>query len=114
MSRQDIVGSGLHSSQDTSDIVVDRKAACEEAEKDPRKVIMGTTPSGLYGQDDSVCVYWSQPAPDPAKPLKWECFNDVSRHSYRWHLGCILLKTPAVSLLTGHLRSDCRPVARGV
>ena len=37
---------------------------------------MGTTPSGLYGQDDSVCVYWSQPAPDPAKPLKWECFND--------------------------------------
>ena len=70
----------MHSSQDTSDIVVDRKAACEEAEKDPRKVIMGTTPSGLHGQDDSVCVYWSQPAPDPAKPLKWECFNDVSRH----------------------------------
>ena len=59
MSRHDIVGSGLHSSQDTSDIVVDRKAACEEAEKDPRKVIMGTTPSGLHGQDDSVCVYWS-------------------------------------------------------
>ena len=69
MSRHDIVGSGLHSSQDTSDIVVDRKAACEEAEKDPRKVIMGTTPSGLHGQDDSVCVYWSQPTTRRAKSL---------------------------------------------
>ena len=26
----------------------------------------------------------------------------VSRRSYRWHLGCALLKTPAISLLTGH------------
>ena len=25
----------------------------------------------------------------------------MSRHSYRWHLGCILLKMPAISLLTG-------------
>ena len=27
----------------------------------------------------------------------------VSRHSYRWHLGCILLKMPAISLRTGGL-----------
>ena len=27
----------------------------------------------------------------------------VSRHSYRWHLGCILLKIPAMSLPTGVL-----------
>ena len=27
----------------------------------------------------------------------------VSRHSYRWHLGCIVLKMPAISLRTGEL-----------
>ena len=30
-----------------------------------------------------------------------EPMDAVSRHSYRWHLGCILLKMPAISLLTG-------------
>ena len=30
----------------------------------------------------------------------------VSRHSYCWHLGCILPKIPAISLLTGKEISD--------
>ena len=32
------------------------------------------------------------------------CSCNVSRHSYRCHLGCILLKIPAISLPTGHQR----------
>ena len=32
--------------------------------------------------------------------------TSVSRHSYRWHLGCILLKMPAISLRTGAARCE--------
>ena len=40
-------------------------------------------------------------APVESRLLEWAKQRAVSRHSYRWHLGCILLKMTAVSLRTG-------------
>ena len=50
--------------------------------------------------DVAASEFWLEDSGDYDLDFK-TADNDVSRHDHRWHLGCILLEVPAMSLLTG-------------
>ena len=84
-------------------------SACEVSS---RRVVSwgaaGIRSSGSRGAVSTCSCTTMRPSLSTSRSSPTHSPTTVSRHSYRWGLGCILLKMPATSLLTGTARNGWR------